>query len=366
MFRDIKYSLSFFTIAVTILLSAKAWSQNALIVEDSVYFRGSTDNVLTISMTNEGNVSSIQFHITFDPDCFSIDPKSRMKTERTKAFALFHADCSEPGLVRFATVGLGVHIPPGSGPIVQFTMDVSVKCTMRQYTFDLSNSRLEAPNGYAYSHDVVNGTITVEFITLLSIEDRVVFQNSQDNVINLNLNDESQDIQVWAAEIIILFDKSCFDVTSVESTNRTRVLNIFNHADTDSGIKIVMFGFGNYIVKGVGPIAEIFVDVGDCPEGYYSWKITNSTLADGAARDIAHEAVDGTIAIWESPKGDINDDGTINTLDVVIAIRIALGQYPDPSERELQAADCNLDGQVDVADIIGIVNMISDLGICLP
>ena len=123
---------------------------------------------------------------------------------------------------------------------------------------------------------------------------------------------------------------------------------------------------GQEIPPGADPVVKFIVDVGTCMEGDYLWDITHSIVADLNANGIPHQVIDGTLTIILSFKGDINDDGTVNALDVVLAIRIAIGLNPDPSERELQAADCNLDGQVDVADIIGIVNMITGLGTCPP
>ncbi|UCE19536.1 MAG: hypothetical protein JSV84_04110 [Gemmatimonadota bacterium] len=354
------------TAGFTLFLFNNIWGQNALIVENADYFRGSIGNILTITMVNEGNVAGIMLDITFDPDCFSIDPESCSKTDRTIDMNIFAAVNPEPGLIRFTAASLGTFIPPGSGPIVRFTVGVSSECELGQYTFALSNSKFADPAGREYPHDVVNGIITVWPPTVLNVEDQVVFQNSRDNVINLNLDDESQDALICAAEVSILYDTTCFEVISVEPTNRTRDLNIFQYADRDSGIQIAMTGLGACILKGTGPIARINVNVSNCPEGFFSWNISNAKLADGGGNIIPFIEVDGNIAIYTSPKGNVNDDGTIDALDVVLTIRIAIGQYPDPSESELQAADCNLDGQVDVSDVIGIVNIITGLGICLP
>ena len=58
-------------------------------------------------------------------------------------------------------------------------------------------------------------------------------------------------------------------------------------------------------------------------------------------------------------KGDVNKDGLMNALDVVLAIRIKLGAI-DPSPRESWAADYDGDGQLNVVDVLGIVNGILD------
>lgn len=55
--------------------------------------------------------------------------------------------------------------------------------------------------------------------------------------------------------------------------------------------------------------------------------------------------------------GDINGDGVINILDVVIAVNIVVEAY-NPSEYEFWAADINGDGAVNILDIVTIVNLI--------
>ena len=57
-------------------------------------------------------------------------------------------------------------------------------------------------------------------------------------------------------------------------------------------------------------------------------------------------------------KGDVNLDGRIDILDVVRAVNIILELVQDPSESEVWAADLNGDGVVDIVDVVLIANMI--------
>ena len=51
--------------------------------------------------------------------------------------------------------------------------------------------------------------------------------------------------------------------------------------------------------------------------------------------------------------GDLNDDGVVNVLDVVVLINIVLGpEDPDPS------GDLNSDGLINVLDVVILVNII--------
>lgn len=54
--------------------------------------------------------------------------------------------------------------------------------------------------------------------------------------------------------------------------------------------------------------------------------------------------------------GDLNQDGSVNILDVVIIVSIILGD--EPTEWEAYAADMNSDGSINVTDIVLIVNVI--------
>ena len=58
-----------------------------------------------------------------------------------------------------------------------------------------------------------------------------------------------------------------------------------------------------------------------------------------------------------SPGGDVNADGSIDVLDIVVIITIITETYI-PSNDELTAADMNSDGFVDVLDVVILVNSI--------
>ena len=55
--------------------------------------------------------------------------------------------------------------------------------------------------------------------------------------------------------------------------------------------------------------------------------------------------------------GDINSDGSIDILDVVLIVNIILGVL-EPSEAQLIAGDLNLDGVINILDVVQIVNII--------
>jgi hypothetical protein len=63
------------------------------------------------------------------------------------------------------------------------------------------------------------------------------------------------------------------------------------------------------------------------------------------------------IGYTAEPEGDVNADGSIDVLDVIVVINIILGLY-EPSDYELVTSDINSDGIVDVLDVVMIVNII--------
>lgn len=55
--------------------------------------------------------------------------------------------------------------------------------------------------------------------------------------------------------------------------------------------------------------------------------------------------------------GDINQDNTVDILDIILVVNIIIGIF-DPTEEELIYSDLNTDGEIDVLDIIFIINLI--------
>ena len=57
--------------------------------------------------------------------------------------------------------------------------------------------------------------------------------------------------------------------------------------------------------------------------------------------------------------GDLNNDGTLNVMDVVEMVNVAMG-FNEPTQEEFEAADTNGDGIVNILDILILVNMIME------
>lgn len=198
---------------------------------------------------------------------------------------------------------------------------------------------------------------------ILSIDDQSILLHSIHNEIYLSLEN---DVDVCAIQTEVLFDTTCFEILSMRKTDRAREIDLFQYSDIEGGIIIVMTAIGGAINPGAGPIVDIFTELRHCHEGYYLWKLNDAMVSDHLGADILSHVIDGHVAILSGPKGDINNDDSIDVLDVVLSVRIALGSYPCPTEEVFRSADCNMDRMVDVVDVLGIVNLIIGLGECPP
>ena len=68
---------------------------------------------------------------------------------------------------------------------------------------------------------------------------------------------------------------------------------------------------------------------------------------------------------YEPVDADVNQDGVVNILDVIMAVNIVLSVI-EPSPPQRLAADCNADGIVNILDVVGIVNVVLGTGACPP
>ena len=58
--------------------------------------------------------------------------------------------------------------------------------------------------------------------------------------------------------------------------------------------------------------------------------------------------------------GDLNQDGEINVVDIVLLVGIILEPDNPPSDIEFTAGDYNQDGEINVVDIVQLVQLILD------
>ena len=108
-------------------------------------------------------------------------------------------------------------------------------------------------------------------------------------------------------------------------------------------------------------------DIPDCYFGYIPSQADDTSIhyyimaADYSGKverlPIAGYYSFSTVGGSPAAPGDINNDGIVNILDVVLSVNIVLNSY-DPTPEEFYASDMNSDGVVNILDIIIIVNLI--------
>ena len=66
-----------------------------------------------------------------------------------------------------------------------------------------------------------------------------------------------------------------------------------------------------------------------------------------------------TLSYNDVMMGDLDGDGIINILDIILEVNIILGVI-DPTPQQETAGDLNADGNIDILDVIALVNLILD------
>ena len=89
------------------------------------------------------------------------------------------------------------------------------------------------------------------------------------------------------------------------------------------------------------------------------------TVPSSDARKLMKNVLEWFGTEQEVVRGDINGNGLINVLDILLGANIILGVH-DPTPSEYTRVDCDGDRQIDITDLVGIVNIILGIGTCPP
>ncbi len=147
----------------------------------------------------------------------------------------------------------------------------------------------------------------------------------------------------YNSEIQPIFNSSCTNCHSGSDAEEDLSLTSYNNVMNggDSGDVVIPYDHANSLL----------------------WQYINSGFMPPGTNDLTDSQVD-LIAQWinegalpepnEPMVGDMNDDGVVNVLDVVMLVSYILSG--DTSE--LDGADINNDGDINVLDIVAIVQVI--------
>ena len=154
-----KNSLLFVAIVLTAFLTGSIWGQTVSEVEEATLAVGSTGNVLNLSMDNPNdNVAAYMVDILFDTACFTVTGIGKAARSANMDIVNY-TDIA--GGIRIVLSGIGHAITPGSGPIVEITVDVDDGCVEGDYLWDVTVQVVADPEGGKVEWDDVDNYITV-------------------------------------------------------------------------------------------------------------------------------------------------------------------------------------------------------------
>ena len=308
------------TAMMAILLTGSVWGDVTLRIESGDSCPSSIGVPFTFCMDNPDDVvAAIQVDILFDTECFTVTAVS--KTDRSADMDFFNYVEITEG-IRIAITGIGHQIDSGTGPIAAIDVDVG-NCAEDDYPFDLTGCVVANPLG---------GEITC--IEL-------------DNEHNIHTCDH----QLYVSSTEFDLGDVCIGQTGLG------MLTVSSSGDFDFDVWLTAEG-----CAGADPTAFSLY-----PLPSQDVMITCRPEEDGPCRGLVlvsngpeeipvSVTCNGVIPL--GLKGDINSDGSINILDVVRAVNIALGIHV-PTSEVFCTADCNGpigncegDGIVDVSDVM--------------
>ncbi|MDZ7260608.1 MAG: dockerin type I domain-containing protein [candidate division KSB1 bacterium] len=189
----------------------------------------------------------------------------------------------------------------------------------------------------------------------LKVVDSSGAPGSTGNVVKISL---SNSVEVGGVQFKLKDIPNWLTATGGDTTSRTQGFTI---SVQDNGIEanVLLFSLtGGTIAPGSGPIVKLLFDVS-----------ATATPGDSVILDI-HDVIvsdrngqrispifekDGIFFLGQ--KGDVNGDGAVNILDIIITVNIIQGRHT-PSPYEFWAADVNNDGKIDIRDVILIIRII--------
>jgi len=168
---------------------------------------------------------------------------------------------------------------------------------------------------------------------------------------------------VYGAQFEVLYDPVQIQVPEVRSTHRNQHM-WFSYNEPDPGrIIILIFSVGlDSIAAGSGPLAELIVDASPFATFGPSELILNEAIevidSIGTSKSLVTE--DGCFTIDQY--GDANLDGVVNVGDCIAMVAYIIGQS-EFNERQLDAADIDSTGRVDIGDLQQLINIILEIDI---
>lgn len=197
-----------------------------------------------------------------------------------------------------------------------------------------------------------------DFLTIIS--DQGGIPGAMDRPVDIILFNS---IPVYGVEFEILYDPEQIQIPEVYSTERGYDM-WFSYNEPDPGrIIIIIFSVGlDSISSGSGPLAQLIVDANPFAVFGPTDLILDQAIevidTTGTSKPLITE--DGFFTIDQY--GDANLDGLVNVGDCIAMVAYIIGRG-DFNERQLDAADIDSSGRVDIGDLQQLINIILEIDI---
>ncbi len=149
--------------------------------------------------------------------------------------------------------------------------------------------------------------------------------------------------------------KGKFTATLIDDRHDEHSISV-NYADGYYSVAVLSLGGGELSGNDGGIISLPLVVSSDIPEGTYPIEIRNVKFSTPAAVSVAVPNVTTSITVSDVQLGDVNQDGQIDIADAIGIVNRVVRK--DSATFIEKAADVNGDGQVDIADAIAVVNIV--------
>jgi len=180
-----------------------------------------------------------------------------------------------------------------------------------------------------------------------------------DVVVPVNITDASG---ISGCDLEITYDTDILTIKKVEITTLTNGFSISPNINTSGLVKISM-AKDNPIANGSGAFVNMtFAVKAGLPSGTETpVNFKDASVFDANATSVPVDTQNGKVKIGiVCTKGDVNNDGKVNSADAILTLRIA-SNLLSPSEQQKCAADINSDNKVNAADAILVLRKASGL-----
>lgn len=254
-------------------------------------------------------------------------------------------------------------IGPDGDQLVEVTIDASA-LSPGEYAGDITINS----NDPTKPELIVTIDLTVEAARVIVSLPTVGSMPGETVHLSIDMNNQTLlSVSVSRFEIELEFDESLLELTDIIPEERAQHLGIFEWSFLGPGMATLSTydTGGNVIEPGTNGVAKIsFVVSDETPLGASTMiTIVETNLTDGNGDPLNVEQVNGMIRF--GPRGDVNVDGQVNIVDVLLAVNILL-DIMTPTDLEKWSADCSGNGVVNIVDALGIVNVVLGIGDCEP